>query len=132
MNWFGRLLLTSCLFPSLGCLGHPAFQGGQLYKSRGLFFSTNYLAEFQELDLNQDGQYSIAFRDFPSSPVYLDINLVGRTSRDLEFIQRFSSQVAMELDRADGVSVCRAAGKLNQHQGVGNHIWVLVFAVDEA
>jgi hypothetical protein len=126
------LLLAASLCLSTGCLSHPAFQGGRLHKSRAIFFSTIYLAEFQELDLNKDGQYSIVFRGFPASPVYLDLNLVGRTGRDREFLRRFTSEVAMELDKADGVSVCKAAGKLNQHQGIGDHFWVLASAVDEA
>ena len=130
----------SCLVPftavslvfTVGCLGQPAFQGGQLHKIRGPFFSTNYLAEFRELDLNKDGQYEVTFRGFPRSPVYLDLNLVGRTGRDREFLRRFTSEVAVELNKPDGVPVCKAAGRLNQHQGIGDRIWVLASAVDEA
>jgi hypothetical protein len=113
---------------ALGC--HPAFQGGKLSKWRGPFFSTNYLAEFQELDLNKDGRYEITFRSFLASPVYLDLDLV--VGNNDKFIRQFTSDVTMELNSADGSPVCKAAGQLNQHQGVGDHFWVLAYGGDEA
>lgn len=132
MERFGRFILGSTFCFLAGCLTHTAFQGGELKKSRGPFFSSLYLAKFQELDLNKDGQYAIVFRGFPASPAFLDLDLVGRTSGDEEFLRRFTSEITMELDRADGTSVCKATGKLNQHKGVGDHYWVLAESVDSA
>ena len=132
IKWFGRCFLGGCLCYSIGCLSHTAFHGGQLSKSRGPFFSSIYLAQFPELDLNKNGQYAIVFQGFPASPVFLDMDLVGRKSGDEEFVRRFTSEITMELDRADGTSVCKASGKLNQHKHVGEQYWVLAESVDSA
>lgn len=132
MKWFGTLVLAGSLCFSAGCLSHVAFQGGQLHKCRGPFFSTIYLAEFQELDLNEDGQYAIQFRGFPASPVDLDIDLPDRTNGDRASLERIGSEVTMELATAAGLPVCQAHGKLNQHQGVVDHFWGLAGGPDEA
>ncbi len=131
MNRMKQLIasvLAVCL--CIGC--HPAFQGGRLTKWRGPFFSTNYFAEFQELDLNRDGQYQIAFSGFPGSSVYLDLDLLAGNAAGEDFLRQFKSDVTMELDNADGTPICAATGKLNQHQGIGNHFWVLARGGDEA
>jgi hypothetical protein len=121
------LLLAFALCFCPGC--HPGFQGGRLTKWRGPFFSTNYFAEFQELDLNHDGRYTITFSGFPRSPAYLDLSLV--MGNDEKFIRQFTSEITMELNNADGTPVCTATGKLNQHQG-GDHTWILARGGEEA
>jgi hypothetical protein len=132
MKWFGGLLLAGslCFFP--GCLRHTAFQGGQLTKSRGPFFSSLYLAQFQALDLNKNGQYATVFRDFPASPAFLDLDLVGRVFGDKEPVTRFTSEITMELDKEDGSQVCKATGKLNEIKGVKDHHWVLASSGNSA
>lgn len=126
------LLAAGSFLFLIGCLRSTAFQGGQLTRSRGPFFSSLYLAQFQELDLNKNGQYTIAFRGFPASPASLDIDLVGRTGRDRESVARFNSQIAMELDAEDRSQVCKASGKLNEIRGVGDHHWVLASSMNSA
>lgn len=121
-------VLAICCF-CVGC--HPPFQGGRLKKWRGPFFTTNYFAALQELDLNQDGQYQTTFSGFPGSPVYLDLALLAGNSTTYS-LRQFRSHVTMELDKADGTPVCIATGELDQHRGVGNHIWVLASGGGEA
>jgi hypothetical protein len=107
------LFLVGLLCAAVGC--HPAFQGGTLRKSRGPFFNTNYFGRLQELDLNKEGSYAAVFRGFPSSHAYLDLMLVGQTRVDREFLRQLTTEVRMELDKADGTPVCRAAGRLDQN-----------------
>lgn len=127
-----RLIAVACLCFSVGCLSHAEFQGGRLTKWRGPFFSANYFANFREFDLNQDGQYQITFSGFPGSPVYLNLELLAGNAAGEDFLRQFKSDVTMELDNADGTPICEATGKLNQHQGVGNHFWVLTHGGNEA
>jgi hypothetical protein len=121
--WF---LAASSLLVLVSCVSHGAFQGGQLTKSSlGRFLGSEYCVQFQELDLNKNGQYSIAFRGFPDSRAWFDFGLVGRTSRDHESVARFTSQITVELDRAHGSRICKATGKLNEIKGAGLHDWRL-------
>jgi hypothetical protein len=116
------LFLAALLCAAAGC--HPAFQGGTLRKSRGSFFSTNYFGHLQELDLNKDGSYAVVFRGFPSSQAYLDLMLVGQARVEEEFLRQLTTEVRMELDKADGAPVCRGAGRLGQHIW-GSNAWNL-------
>ncbi|SRR6266700_3189018 len=132
MKWFGGLLLAGCLCSLAGCLSHTTFQGGQLTKSRGPFLSSLYLAEFRELDLNENGQYATVFRGFPTSSAFMDLDLVGQTIRDEESLTRFTSEITVELDKDDGSQVCKATGKLNAIKGVGDYRWVLALSGSSA
>jgi hypothetical protein len=125
MKSISRFVIAACLCFTAGCLSHIPFQGGQLHKSRGLFFSTIYLADFQELDLNKDGQYEITFRGFPDSPVFVDLEVVGPTAGEEKLLRQFTPDITLELNEAHGTPVCKATGKLNQHYGVVDHNWVL-------
>ncbi len=117
---------TASIFVLCLCTGcHPAFQGGRLTKWRGPFFSTNYFAEFQEVDLNEDGKYVTTFRGFPGSVVFLDLEVIGPAAADDGFLRQFTPEITMELRAADGSPVCRATGRLNQHLGGGDHFWIL-------
>lgn len=122
MRWSGRLFLTSLLCVAAGC--HPVFQGGTLRKIKGPLFNTNYFGHLQELDLNKEGSYAAVFRGFPSSHAYLDLVLIGQARVDREFLRQLTTEVGMELDKADGTPVCRATGRLGQHIW-GNHAWDL-------
>jgi hypothetical protein len=122
MQWPVRLFLAALVCAAAGC--HPAFQGGTLRKIRGPLFTTNYFGHFQELDLNKEGSYVAVFRGFPSSHAYLDLMLIGRASVDREFLLQLTTEVVMELDKANGTPVCRAAGRLGQHVW-GSHAWAL-------
>jgi hypothetical protein len=131
VGWCSCHLLA--VFPTLlliGCLSHTAFQGGKLTRSRGPFFTSLYLAEFQELDLNKNGDYIMAFRGFPSGSALLDIDLIGRSIRDEALVERSISRVTLELDKEDGGHVCKAAGLLNQIRGIQDHHWVLAASAD--
>jgi hypothetical protein len=132
MKWVRRFLLAGSCCLLAGCLSHTAFQGGQLTKSRGPFFSSLYLAEFRELDLNENGRYAAVFRGFPASPAFFDLDLVGRTSGEEEAVTRFTSEITMQLDKEDGSQVCKATGKLNEIKGVGDHHWVLALSINSA
>jgi hypothetical protein len=125
MRWVAAFLITGSLLFLAGCLTPPSFQGGQLAKSRGPFLSRLYMAQFRELDLNKNGQYSISFSDFPASAVWLDIDLIGRTERDRKAVVGFTSEVLMELATENGSQVCKARGELNKIRGVADHHWVL-------
>jgi hypothetical protein len=114
------------IFFSGGCARRTAFQGGELTKtSLGWFLGPEYFAKFQEVDLNKNGQYLIAFRGFPDSRAWLDLGLIGLTSRDEESLTRFTSEITMELKREDGSQVCKVTGKLNEIKGAGSHHWRL-------
>jgi len=132
MKTVRRFLLAGFLCSLAGCLSHTAFQGGQLTKSRGPFFSSLYLAEFGELDLNKNGQYATVFRGFPASAALLGLELVGRTSSDEESVRRFTSEITMELDTEDGSHVCEATGKVNETHDVRDHYWVMALSGDSA
>jgi hypothetical protein len=110
------------LCAAAGC--HPAFQGGPLRKIRGPLFNANYFGHLQELDLNKEGSYAAVFRGFPSSHAYLDLMLIGQERVDREFLRQLTTEVRMELDKADGTPVCTAAGRLGQHIW-GSNAWNL-------
>jgi len=112
-------------------VGHTTFEGGRLTK--GPFFSfPRYVAQLQELDLNKNGYYVATFRGFPATPAWLEIDLPGTTGKDHERVAKFNSQVTMELSAPDGTQVCKASGKLNQIEGVGDHHWVLTYSLNSA
>ena len=125
MKRLAASFVAGCFCFCVGC--HPPFQGGRLTKWRGPFFTTNYFAELQELDLNQDGRYQVTFNGFPGSPIYLDLQPLAGNSAGEDFLRQFKSQVTMELDKADGTPVCTATGTLNQGRGIADHFWVLAY-----
>jgi hypothetical protein len=120
------LLVAGSIFLYSGCARHTAFQGGELTKtSLGWFLGPEYFANFQEVDLNKNGRYLMVFRRFPDSRAWLDLGLIGLTSRDEESLAPFTSEITMELKTEDGSQVCKATGKLNEIKGAGFHHWRL-------
>lgn len=118
-RWSKLVIAISFCF-LIGCLNHAAFQGGKLTKIKLAPLFYDYLAEFQELDLNKNGQYVFEFRGFPSTPyAWLDLVLSERSGKDQNEIISFTSQVTMELDTKNGKAVCSVTGKLN-HECIWN------------
>jgi hypothetical protein len=109
-------------------------RGGKLTHWRGpdpFLFHTNYVAEFPPLDLNKNSRYDVTFRGFPASPVYMSLKLLVGNNEG--FIRQFSSDITLEFAAADGSSVCKAAGRLNELRGgTADHIWVLGHGGHEA
>ena len=119
--WCKLVIAISFCFLS-GCLNHAAFQGGKLTRIKLAPLFYDYLAEFQELDLNKNGQYVFEFRGFPSTPyAWLDLLLSERSGNDQNEIISFTPQVTMELDTKDGKRICRVTGKLNHEWHLESH-----------
>jgi hypothetical protein len=106
---------------------HPrAFHGTGAIRDSGVFSYPRYHINLTQVPLSQGSEHRFTFTGVPPEEMWLQFDVVGKTSRDADVLAGLTTQISARLSDDQGNVLCSASGTPS------TRAWILTYSNDYA
>ncbi len=103
-----------------------AFHEAGAIRDSGVFSYPRYHVELDQIPFSEGGEHRFAFTGAPSEEMWLQFDVVGKTARDAQILERLTTQLDVLLSDDQGKVLCAASGT------PATRAWILTYSADYA